>query len=109
MRIEQRGNPPYEVHTGDHKIEFGGDSQHSTASTFLEALEKMFDLTDAGNYGFDPETCITPAIITDKEGNTVFSMDNSDDVEVLRSIDALERGFNGIEIVVSDSPSKENL
>lgn len=99
MKIESKGSSPYKANTSETKIEFGGSSQSSNASTFIDALEIIFDLTNAGLDGFDSKKHITPVSITDSSGEIVFSMDNPSDVELLRKIDNASITFGEIRTI----------
>lgn len=79
--VKPRGTPPYKIGTGEEPPGSPmGSEQFSLASTFPEALEILFDLSDAGNFPHDQR-------ILDAKGQEVFSLRNPEDLAQLKSLD----------------------
>jgi hypothetical protein len=83
MEIKPRGKAPYRVSSGISPIS-NAPEQFQNEQDFIAAVMLMFLLTNAGNN-------LHGESIVDAEGNTVFSVNNSADVEFLRNMD-LEGG-----------------
>lgn len=84
MRIERRGKPPYQIHSGDQTFI---KSHYGTANTYREAIYRIFDLSNAGlDVRGGPWTLEAP-YIKDSAGRVVFSVDCDRDRRLLRKLD----------------------
>jgi len=89
MQIEARGEPPYKVSSGPTSRKIGRE-QFCGAQVFSEAFGMIFDLSDGG-------LIPTSAYVRDSLENIVFTVDNPDDLQLLREAD--EAGLTNIEFV----------
>lgn len=86
--IENRGEPPYEVWSGtlhngilEYDVVKEGQVGHKgTTDSFRQAIHRIFDISDAGNYNHGQ-------YIKDTNGDKVFDLSNPNDLELLKGVD----------------------
>lgn len=103
MQIIEKGTPPYTVMTGETTPMYGGASQPSSPSTYIDALARMIDLTAGGTITFNPTNEITPIRIIDSKKEVVFSADNPEDMNILKLIVQSGLPYEKIAIVKNSS------
>ncbi|MFH0942849.1 MAG: hypothetical protein V1810_01605 [Candidatus Beckwithbacteria bacterium] len=104
MQIEQKGTPPYTLWTAETPIDYGGKSQPARFDEYLDMFYGLIDLTNCGEEAYKPEIHIKPIRVIDSKEKIILSMDNPEDVNLIKLVIQSLNAMDQIEVVKKPQP-----